>query len=139
MQVLEAHRLLALLGVGEVRRLAADHAGHDPVAREDLHPLPHEHLGIPAARLDHVQEALVAHVAHEQGDLVHVAHDGEQRMLRAAVHARDRRAEPVHRDVVREPLRGLAPDACGLALVARRAGGGEQLQEEVRCCHSRRG
>ena len=87
-----------------MRRLASHHAGHDPVAREHLDTLPHEHLRIPAARLHHVQEALVAHVAHEQGYLVDVAHDRQQRMLGAAVDAGDGGAEPVHRHVVGEPL-----------------------------------
>jgi hypothetical protein len=122
-----------------MRRLAAHHAGHDPLAGEHLHALPHEHLRVPSARLHHVQEALVAHVAHQQGDLVDVTDDGEQRMVAPSVHARDGRAEPVDRDVVGERPGGLAPDARGLTLVSGRPGSREQLHQKFGSRHARRG
>jgi hypothetical protein len=138
-QVLQLYGLLALLGVREVRRLASHHAGHDPVAGEDLDPLPHEHLRVPAAGLHDMQEALVAHVAHEQRDLVDVTDHRHQRVVAGAVHAGDGRAEPVGGNVVREALRRLAPHARGNALVPGRAGGGEQLLKQVGRGHGARG
>jgi hypothetical protein len=125
-EVLHLERLLALVGIGEVRRLAADDPGQRPVASDHVDALPDQDLPVPAAGLDHAQVALVGHVAHEQRDLVDVPDDRHQRAVAAAVNAGDGRPELVRRDLVREPLGGLAPDARRLALVSGRAGRGQQ-------------
>jgi hypothetical protein len=138
-ELLQLDGLLALVRVGEMRRLAADHARDEPFAREDLHALAHEHLRVPAARLDDVQEALVRDVAHEQGDLVDVADDDHQRRVAATVHARDRGAELVGGHLVREPLGGFAPHARRPALVPGRAGRGEKVLEQLGRGHRPRG
>ena len=128
-QALQLDGLLALVALEHVDRLAPDDAGHRSAAREDLDALADQHLRVPAARPDHVQVAPVVDVADQQADLVDVADDGQQRVLARAVHARDRGADGVERDLVGETPGGLAPDGGGSLLVAGRPGSGQQALE----------
>ena len=121
-QLLELGGLLALLGFEEVNRLAPDHAHDRALAGEHLDSLADQHLRIPAARADHVQEALVAHVADQQGDLVDVADDHEQRVLGAPAHARNGSAHGIDRDIRAEGVGGLAPNGRRSGLVPGRPG-----------------
>ena len=143
---LQLDRLLALLPLEQVNRLAPADAGHGPVLSQHLDALPDEDLGVPAAGRDDLQLALLGHVADEHRDLVDVADHREQRMLAAAVDARHRRAHGVDRHRGGELLGGLAPDRDGGALLPWRAGRREQPLEHLRggahrvtCANSTRG
>ena len=48
-EILDLGDLLPVVLVHDVDRLLADHADHVPLPRQEPHPLPHEHLVVPAA------------------------------------------------------------------------------------------
>ena len=128
-QALELGRLApVLLGLEQVDRLLADHAGHRPVARGDLDPLADEDHGVPAADAGEPEEAVVVDVVDDQPDLVDVADDRQGAAVAGAGHLGDGRADGVAGDLG-EGAGGLAEDGGGRLLVPRGAGGGEQLQE----------
>ena len=75
----ELDHLLALVGLEQVDRFAADDAGDDPVAGADLDPLADQDLRVPAADRGEPEEALLVDVGDREADLVDVADDRQQR------------------------------------------------------------
>jgi hypothetical protein len=121
-----------------MRRLLSDHAGDRAVLGEDADALGDEHGGDPAADAAEPQVALVVDVGDDQADLVDVAEHGH-RLLAVRVDRRVAGAERVAVDVG-EAGRVLAPDRGGLALVAGRPCGLEEVSEEgFGVCPHRRG
>src|SRR6185503_6400554 len=114
----------------QVDRLLADDAGYGAVARGDLDPLADEDDRIPAADPAEPEEALVVDVVDDQPDLVDVPDDREQRAVAGPLHARDGGADGVVADVG-ECGGGVAEHGRGGLLVTGRAGGGEELAEDV--------
>jgi hypothetical protein len=94
-QALQLDDLLALLGLEQVDRLAADDAGHEPSCRR-TRPAGRPGSAGPSRRSGEPEEALLVDVGDDEADLVDVADDGEQRRLLAD--AGDRGAEPVGRE-----------------------------------------
>ena len=112
-EALQLDDLLALVGVEQVDRLAADDTRYEPFAAADLDPLADQDLRVPAADRGEPEEALLVDVGDDEPDLVDVADDGEQRCLLAD--AGDRGAEAVGREGGEGGR--LAPDGGGWALV----------------------
>ena len=79
MQSLQLDHLLALVGLEQVDRLAADDAEHRAVLAAHLDPLADQDLGIPAADRGEPEEALLVDVDDDQPDLVDVADHRQQR------------------------------------------------------------
>ena len=129
-EVAQLRDLLALLVAQQVDRLLAHHAGDHAAARGDLHALADEDHRVPAADAGEPQEAVVVDVVDDQADLVDVADDGEQRPVGGALHARDGRADGVVGDLGEGGGR-LAEHGGGALLVARGAGSGEELAQDV--------
>jgi hypothetical protein len=129
-QVLELGRLLALVGLEQVDRLLAHHAGDGPVLRVQLDALADEVDRVPPADAAEPQEALVVDVADHQPDLVDVADDRQARRARRGPgHAGRRRAHDVGAHVVAERPRGVLPHGGGRALAPGRAGRGQQVAQ----------
>ena len=124
-EALQLDHLLALVGVEQVDRLAADDAGHEPVLAADLDPLADQDLRVPAADRREPEEALLVDVGDDEADLVDVADDREQRAVLAD--AGDRGAESVAGE--RGEGRRLAPDLGGRRLVARGRPGAQKFVE----------
>ena len=99
-----------------------------PSLREHADALGDEHRGHPAADAAEPEEALVVDVGDDQADLVDVS-EHRHRPLAAGVHGGVAGPQSVAADVG-EAGRVPAPDLRGLALVARRARGLEELSEE---------
>ena len=130
-EALQLDDLLALVGVEQVDRLAADDAGHEAVPAAHLDPLADEDLRVPAADRLEVEEALLVDVGDDQADLVDVADDGEQR--RPLADPGDRGAEPVGRE--RGERSRLAPDLGRRPLVTGGGGAAQQLVEQFGRLH----
>ena len=134
-QVAQLGHLLALLLLEQVDRLAARHARHDAVARDELDALADEDLRVPAADAHEAQEAVVVDVRDDQADLVDVTDDGEKRRavggVGCALDARDGGAHDVDLDVVGERAACVSEDGGGGRFVARGPGGGEELAKDV--------
>ena len=121
-QALQLDDLLALLGVEQVDRLAADDAGDEAVPAAHLDPLADQDLRVPAADRGEPEEALLVDVGDDQADLVDVADDGEQR--RVLADAGDRGAEAVVRRARRRrPPRARSRPPGPRARRGRRRGG----------------
>ena len=125
-QALQLDHLLALVGVEQVDRLAADDTGHQSVPAANLDPLADEDLRVPTADRGEPEEALLVDVGDDEADLVDVADDGEQRL--GLADAGDRGAEAVGGECGEGGF--LAPDRRGRPLVARGGAGAQQLVEE---------
>jgi hypothetical protein len=89
-EAVELDRLLSLIVLQQMHRLATDDADHRPVLRLDLDPLSDQDLGVPASDWREVGEALVVDVGDREPDLVDVAHDGDQGPRVGASDAGDR-------------------------------------------------
>ena len=96
-----------------------DDAGNGAVAGEDVDALAGHHGRVPAARLAHRGEPVVAEIRDDDGDLVDVADERERRPSGCAGHAHPRVAEDVGRDLA-DGRGGLPPHGGGGAFLARR-------------------
>jgi hypothetical protein len=117
-QVLELRHLLALVGLEEVDRLLADHAGDPPLARRHLDALADEDHRVPAADLAEPQQPVVVDVGDDQPDLVDVTEDRDERPAGTTfppAHSRDGAAHDVALDGRERPCR-LAPGRGRLGL-----------------------
>jgi hypothetical protein len=128
-EALQLDRLLAIVLLEDVNRLAPDDADHGALAGLDLDPLADEDLRVPAADRREVEEALLVDVGDHEPDLVDVAEDREQRLRVGLPDRRDARADPVRADLGER--RRLAPDGGGGRLVAGGRGRREQLLEQA--------
>ena len=121
-------RLLALLRLHEMDRLAAHHAGNVAVLGQDAHALAHEHLGVPAADGAEVEQSFLRGVGDLEADLVDVAGQQGQRTLvflpRGVAVAHDVGARGGEVGGFAAPLAG------GSGLEARRTGGVQQALQE---------
>ena len=117
--------LLALVGLEQVDRLAADDAGDEAVAAPHLDPLADQDLRVPAADWREPEEALLVDVGDDEADLVDVADHGDQRRFLADTG--DRGAEPVGREL-RERCR-LTPDLGRRRLVPGGRAGAKKFVE----------
>ena len=122
---LQLDHLLALVGLEQVDRLAADDAGDEAVLAAHLDPLADQDLRVPAADRGEPEEALLVDVGDDQPDLVDVADHREQR--RGVADAGDRGADAVAAELGEGG--GLAPDVGGRALVAGGRAGAQQVVE----------
>ena len=128
-QAVELDRLLLLLVLQQVDRLAADHPGDDAVAGLHLDPLADQDLRVPAADRQEPGEALLVDVGDRQPDLVDVADDRDQRPVAGAGDAGDRGADPVglelgerrRRRATPAPPAPRSPRAKGCAAACREA------------------
>ena len=137
-QLAQLGHLLAVLLAQQVDRFAPTTPGSGPPLRDQLGALADEDLGVPAADAGEPQEALIVDVRDDQADLIDVADDREERGAgRRARDAGNRRAHDVDRHIVGERAGGLREDGCRSRLVARRAGGREQLAEHFGQRHAR--
>ena len=130
-QVADLGHLLALLLAQQVNRLLAHRAGHVALARPDHDPLADEDLSIPASDGAKPQEPVVVDVGEDQPDLVDVPHDGQARAVRRAGDARRAGPDNVARHVQAGFAAAREPDVGGGGLVARGAGGFQQVAQEA--------
>jgi hypothetical protein len=135
-QVLDLDDLLAVLLLEQVDRLAAHHPGDAPAPGDDLDPLAHQDLGVPATNVREVEAPLVVDVGDDQADLVDVADHRQQRAVGLSLNPRHRRAQRVAGNL-RELLGGASPHSGGRGLVAGRPGCGQQLAKDLGRGHGR--
>ena len=90
---------LAVLAALALLPSCGDHAGNGAAAGEDVDALAGHHGRVPAARLAHRGEPVVAEIRDDDGDLVDVADERERRPARRAGHAHPRVAEDVGGDL----------------------------------------
>ena len=127
-QALQLDHLLALVGLEQVDRLAADDAEHRPVLAAHLDPLADQDLRVPAADRGEPEEALLVDVGDDQPDLVDVADHRQQR--RRVADAGDRGADAVAAQLGEGG--GLPPDRGRRALVSGGSAGAQKFVEQWR-------
>ncbi len=128
-QLLDLTGLGALVVFQEMDRLLTDHADHLALPTEEPHPLPDEHLRVPAAHSCERQKAIVVDIADHQPDLVDMA--GQQHARRAALQNSEHIAAHIGADLIGEGGGLLAPDPGGRGLVAGWARRREQAFKEL--------
>jgi hypothetical protein len=135
--VLDLEHLLAVLVAQLVRRLAADHTQHVAASRLDDEALTQHDVAPPAAERQEADEALLAHVAHHEADLVEVTGQHDARPLGVADLLAHEAAEPVLREgsdvgeVTSQDLRDL------LLVAGHAVRVGQLLQELQGAVHDR--
>jgi hypothetical protein len=127
-QILELHRLFAVLALDEVDRLATNHAEHVAFASRETDTLTDQDLRIPAADRADPHETLVVDPGDDDPDLVDVSgeHDGDGCAL---VGDGDTVAGDIARDVGHLACL-IAPDGGRLGLEATGPGRIEKLFEK---------
>src|SRR6266545_865472 len=144
-------RLLAVLRadveiqIGDLERLAiltplslllarADHSRNRPLLRQHVETLPEQHVRVEPPELANRDQAVVACVRDDEGDLVDVADDRDQRPFTGSGHPDPRGAEHVARDLA-ERRSFLPPHRRYRLLLPRGARSREQPLERLRDRH----